>query len=272
MDSKYFTAFLEIEKREEKPRDVGLTFVGDSGSTLAEAKEKLELIGDYIDLVKFVMVSRRFVPKDYVKKKVKIYQEKDIITFPGGVLTELAIIQDKYHEFLKELQDVGFDAVEVSVSEMRTLPLATHCRLVEIAAEDYGFKVLPEIGIHAPYATGLKVEDSINEIEVLLKSGAWRVVIEGAELLAMGVGKDPSGTRDIRAIVEAVGGFENLIFEVNYNKPLMNWLIDNYGPNVNLGNICLNLETNLILEMEGARRKIVQTIVNSRIPSSILKL
>jgi len=269
---KYFAEFLEIGQRKDKPRDIGLSCVGDSGNTLLEAEKKLEMIVDYIDLVKFVMISRRLLQRDYVKRKVKLYTENDLITFPGGVLTEMAIVQNKFPEFLKELEDVGFTAVEISASEMRAIPLSTHCRLVEIASKDYDLKVLAEIGIHAPRAPGLKVEDSIREINDLMKAGAWKVIIEGAEPLAMGVGEDPRGTKDFKAIIDAVGGPDKIIFEVNRNRALMKWMVATYGPNVNIGNAVKNLEVNQILGMELARRKMLPSIVNPRIHPDILKL
>ncbi|RJS77682.1 hypothetical protein CW711_06175 [Candidatus Bathyarchaeota archaeon] len=272
-NSEYFMEFLKIGERREKPRDVGLTMSGDWGLTIMEAERLLELVGDYIDLIKFAMVTGRLCRKDYIIKKNKIYEKYDIITFPGGVLFECAILQNKIHEFLREAREVGCGAVEISTSEMRAMPLELMCKLTEIASKDYGFKVIVELGggsSHHPVA-GFKVAETIHEINTLLKRGAWKVILEGDVLRFMGAGKTPEGTRDLKAIVDAVG-HENLIFETGGDREFTEWLIETYGPEVNVGNVPIMGNPMKVFELEAARRRIVQTIRSGRIPAAVLRM
>lgn len=221
--------FLHILPRDEKPREKGLTFTGDRGRTLPEIETMMARCGEFVDLVKLSMLSARLQDREFVRDKIALYQKHDVDVFPGGMVAELSVLQQRVKAFFDEAADLGFNALEISATDT-CIPLSSRLRLVETAAREYGFKrVLAELGQHFQEES-LNVAQTIHEARALLEAGAWKVIIEGGAVNATNPGEDAGAQRLIQ-IATAVG-VENLIFEGG-NHP---WLIRTFGPDFNAGN------------------------------------
>ena len=238
--------FLQILPRDAKPREKGITFTGDRGRTLAGIEDMMKCCGDFVDLIKQSMLSARLQDRGLVKEKVALYQRHRVDCFPGGMVVELAVLQQCVRRVFDEAKDIGFNAVEVSATDT-TIPLSSHLRLVETAAKEYGFKVLAELGQHFQEEP-LHVGSTIREAKALLEAGAWKVIIEGA---AVSASRKTAAGDDGQRLIQIAGavGVENLIFEGGDHR----WLIKTFGPDINVGNAG---DSNQIWYLEMMRRGI----------------
>src|SRR5687767_2536165 len=104
--------FLALPERTAKPRERGITHVIDRGLPISTPESLLEVAGAHIDFVKFgwgtAYVSR------HIRAKVVACREAKVQTCIGGTLLELATVQGKLREFVRWVDSIGFDGVEVS--------------------------------------------------------------------------------------------------------------------------------------------------------------
>ena len=234
MAQKAFENCIDIPvNRSEKPREVGLNFAGDWGWEMAYVEGMLEAVGEYLDIVKLAVLTGRLMDRDFVKRKVALYNANQVKVFPGGMTLEAALVCKKVNEFFDEARDLGCSVVEVSESEVH-MPPDTKLELTRMAKER-GFQVLVELGPHhpeEPFATG----HIINQCKDSLEAGAWKIVLEGEVIMLMKPWQDQAGAEKILRIVDAVG-HDNMVFEIGGNLKLAQWFILKYGPDVSFGNV-----------------------------------
>ena len=241
---------VKILERSGKPREKGITMVVDKGIGLQAQQDLLESAGEFIDLAKIVTCLSGVYAEDYLQRKISLYQEHQVEVFPGGMFLELAIKQGKAREYLEDAGKVGYKAVEVSDNLLELSP-EDKSQMISMAARDYGFKVLGEVG--KKYAS-TSTQDMIKDIRRCIDAGSWKVFVEAMELFT-----EELKTETIDDIVEAVQE-EDLIFELPLleyngihrydNNKIQSWLITHLGPDVNIGNV----DTDNILTLEQLRR------------------
>ena len=219
--------------RSTKPREIGLNFAGDWGWSMGYVEGMLEAVGEYVDMVKLAVLTGRLMDRDFVKRKVSLYNANGVKVFPGGMTLEAALVCKKVEEFFDEAQDLGCSVVEVSESEVHMAP-ETKLKLTEMA-KDRGFQVLVELGPHhpdEPFAAGHIIRRS----KEFLDAGAWKIVLEGEVIMLMKPWQDQAGAEKILRIVDEVG-HENMVFEIGGNLTRAQWFILKYGPDVSFGNV-----------------------------------
>jgi phosphosulfolactate synthase len=247
-------AFLDVPlpTRENKPRGKGLTMMIDWGLPLGHQNDILETSGYYIDLAKIAGTIPGLLPKEVLKKKIASYNEAEISTSQGGLFTEYAYIQGKLPEFFQEISKLGFSAVEVS-DNLLDWSLEEKRRTIRMAIEDYGLKVLGEVGRKDEVMTD---EEVIADLEVCIDSGVSAVFIEAYELFA---------GEEIRSelIKDIAKKFppEKIIYELpvdvlpgisrEFKHKVCSWMIAEFGSDVNLANV----EWDEVLFTEMVRRK-----------------
>ena len=232
--------------RSRKPREVGLTFCWDCGEAAAWVDSKLEAVGEYLDLVKWYILTARLTPRERVIEKAEIYAKHDVKVFPGGMSLEAALICRKVDQFFEEAKALGCSLIEVSESELHMVP-ETKLKLVEMGAER-GFQVLAELGPHRadePFAAG----HIIREARRFLDAGAWKIVLEGDVLNLMKPWESQTAAEDLFRVVDEIGK-HRIIFETYDSVDLMQWLILEFGPDVSLGNV----PWDFIIPLEHIRR------------------
>jgi phosphosulfolactate synthase len=215
---------LKSLPRQQKPRENGLTFTGDRGRTLNEIREFVDCGGDFVDMIKLSMTTACLQSREKVKDKVALYRANNIDVFPGGMMTELALLQNVLVPYLEESVALGFNVLEVSATDT-CIPLNSRIKVIKLAKERYEFKILGELGMHFQ-KTEPSVPQTIFEAQALLDAGAWKVIIEGCALGA---------TNDVRTLLYPVVskiGLDNLIFETHTPYDL----IKEFGPEINIGN------------------------------------
>ncbi len=229
--------FTHLDERSRKPRPVGVTMTIDKCQGPGATADLLAMTGDYIDHWKLSFGTSALLDEDLLRDKIAMVKEKNILVYPGGTLTEYAMVRGKWREFMRRARDLGFNGVEISDG---TIHVAASARREAIQfALDLGLTVVAEVGKkdprEQPQAEEL-AELAISDFE----SGASWVIVEARESgKGVGIyGADGSvHEQDVDMISTALNShLRRLIWEA----PLKNqqeYLILRFGPDVSLGNI-----------------------------------
>jgi phosphosulfolactate synthase len=168
-----------------------------------------------------------------LERKIRHLRGNDVACCLGGTLLEIAWSQGKVDECLAWAEHAGFTAVEVSRG-VASMPLDDKRQLIKKAAET--FTVLAETGAKDPRVTvsGRQWRDEIAED---LAAGATWIITEGRESGTVGI-YDASGhpRPDIIDAAVDAAGVDRVLFEAP-RKDQQAWLINRFGPQVNLGNV-----------------------------------
>jgi phosphosulfolactate synthase len=225
-----------IKGRFSKPRIKGITMLFDTGLGLHETEDLIDLASTYIDFVKIGFASSKLYPESVLRRKIMLLKENHIHVYPGGTFLEIAILQNKWREFMQRCADLGFSAIEVSdgtIAYERSLR-----REVIKFAQSLGLLVLSEVG-KKESGCYLPVDHLYECICYDLEYGAFKVIIEGRESgKAVGMFEKDGTLRktEIEELCEKLGSSDPIIWEA----PLKNQQVEfihMFGINVNVGNI-----------------------------------
>ncbi|HBI81038.1 MAG TPA: phosphosulfolactate synthase [Bacteroidales bacterium] len=223
-----------IPARTQKPREYGLTMVMDKGLSLTEANSLVESSGQYVDFLKLGFGTS--LVTNNLKEKVKLYKDAGLRPYLGGTLFEVFIIRDMFDDFIRFVEELELDLVEVSDGSME---LENHVKCDYISKLAKRFTVISEVGskradVHIPD------DEWISMMKQELNSGSWKVIAEARESGNIGIYNEDhsANTKLINDIVKHVK-VENVIWEAPL-KSQQAWFIKLLGANVNLGNIAPN--------------------------------
>lgn len=223
-----------IPNRPGKPREFGLTMVMDKGLSLEEAKNMVASGAEYIDFVKFGFGTSLITPQ--LKEKITVYRDAGIRPYLGGTLFELFIIRNMYDDFVKFVDQLGLDLVEVSDGSME-MNHKVKCEYITKLSKK--FTVISEVGskqadVHIPddkWVAMMKTE---------IEAGSWKVIAEARESGNIGIyNKDNSANLSLIDDIVKHIKIENVLWEAPL-KSQQAWFIQLLGANVNLGNIATN--------------------------------
>ena len=241
------------KKREEKPRDCGITMVLDKGLGLETAESLMNISGEYVDYLKFGWGTSIVHEQDIIKSKVKMYQAHDITPYTGGTLFELAYNANKLDEFFNEARSLGFNAIEISDGSI-TIPHEKKVECIELAKSE-GFEVLSEVGKKDPNLDKeLSLDDRIEYMNEELNAGSSLIIVEAREG-GKNIGIfDKSGNAKEDEIDYILNNFngDKLLWEAP-NKDQQVFFILKLGNTVNLGNISSDDITSLETLRRGLR-------------------
>lgn len=233
--------FLDVPRREPKPRHRGVTHVLDKGLPLAQAEGMVASAGDYIDVVKLGW-GVAYVDAS-LAERVALYHSAGITVCLGGTLFEVAADQGHLDELQRWVADVGVDAIEVS-NGLCALSRERKRDLVAALSRDH--VVLAEAGAKdadEPVSAAAWGE----EMHADLAAGARWVVAEGRESGTVGLYETDGLVREL--LVEGLAAsveLERIIFEAP-RRAQQAWFVRRFGPHVNLGNVApedvLSVET-----------------------------
>lgn len=224
-------SFLALPPRARKPRGSGLTHLLDRGAHPDAVAALLDVAAEHIDVWK-IGWGIAYVDRG-LARKIRHLRVHHVTCCLGGTLLEIAWSQGKVDECLAWAEHAGFTAVEVSRG-VASMPLDDKRQLIKKAAET--FTVLAETGVKDPQVT-LSVRQWRDEIAEDLAAGATWIIAEGRESGTVGI-YDASGRPRpdiIDAVVDAAG-VDRVLFEAP-RKDQQVWLINRFGPQVNLGNV-----------------------------------
>ncbi|PCJ81069.1 MAG: phosphosulfolactate synthase [Bacteroidetes bacterium] len=225
------TKISHLPKRTTKPRENGLNMVMDKGLSLRQAEDFIEINSERTDLLKLGFGTSLITPN--IKEKVKLYRDAGIDVYCGGTLFEAFYIRNSVDDYLRFIDDLGIECLEVSDGSM-VINEDDKCEMIRTLSANY--KVLSEVGSKE---AGILISPSkwTSMMSQELEAGSWKVIAEARESGNVGIYR-PNGsahTALIRKILTKVS-LEDILWEAP-KKPQQVWFIQQFGANVNLGNI-----------------------------------
>ena len=235
-------SFLKVNEREGKPRKRGLTEIrGPYYSVVGRRylEDLFEMMGAYVDSLKFAGGSFALMPEQAVREIVDVCHKHDVLVSTGGFIERvLAQSPDAVRQYIAECKKLGFDIVEISAGFV-SIPTDDWLRLIDLVRKS-GMKAKPEVGIQfgaggATSAAELEAEGTrdpswaIAQAKRFLDAGAEIIMIE-SEGITENI--DPRRTDVPARFIDEIG-MEKLMFEAA-DPDVFAWYIKNYGADVNL--------------------------------------
>jgi phosphosulfolactate synthase len=230
-----------LPERTEKPRQTGLAMIMDKGMGLREAADLIESAGHLADFVKLAFGTALADKK--VKEKIRLFRENGVRVYVGGTLFEAFVIRGLFDDFIQYLDQLGVDTVEVSDGSM----MMDHDRKCEyIHRLSRNFTVFSEVGSKE---SGILIAPArwIDMMQKELQAGAFKVIGEARESGTVGIYR-PTGKAHVSLINKILAKVpaDKILWEAPLKHQQV-WFINNFGANVNLGNIApgdlISLET-----------------------------
>ncbi|MEI7724345.1 MAG: phosphosulfolactate synthase [Bacteroidota bacterium] len=220
-----------LPDRTTKPRQNGIAMVMDKGLSVREAEDFIETAGHLADFVKLGFGTSLVGNK--VKEKVKVYHDANIKVYAGGTLFEAFVVRNLFDDYLRYIDQLGLDTVEVSDGSM-AMEHDVKCEYIHQLARKY--TVLSEVGSKE---SGIIIAPGrwIEMMQKELQAGAFKVIGEARESGNVGIYRATGKAHValINKILAKVQG-DKLLWEAPL-KAQQVWFIKNFGANVNLGNI-----------------------------------
>jgi len=225
---------LILPKRSIKPRNSGISMIIDTGIPLNNVRDYLNMASNHIDYVKLGWGTALVTQN--LKEKIALYKEYNIPISLGGTFFELAYLQNKLPQLREYLQEMKIEYLEISDGTIE-LEVKEKVELIKYFKND--FKVLSEVG-SKDIKKVISPKKWVEEIKATLDAGAWKIIAEGRESGQAGLYRDSSEIRTglIDEIIDDIP-ISDLIFEAP-QKAQQAWFINNFGTEVNLGNIAFS--------------------------------
>ena len=223
-----------IPERAEKPRNKGLTMVMDKGLSLNEAENMVALKSELTDIVKLGFGTSLLTR--YIDKKIKLYHKAGIMVYVGGTLFEAFTVRNQFDDFCKLMDKLKLEMVEVSDGSI-SIEHDTKCEYIQKLSKN--FKVISEIGSKCE-SNSLEDSDWIEYMNKELQAGSWKVIAEAREGGNVGMFDSNGNIKEnlIKKITNKIST-SKILWEAPQKKQQV-WFINNFGANVNLGNISPN--------------------------------
>lgn len=224
-DTHRLTNILDRGARTSKPRSFGITMLLDRGEMgPATLRDLLRVVGPHADYGKLAWASSLVMAPGTLEEKLQVYRDAGITPFFGGTLFEYAYLQGKVEQLLDYVRDHQI-CIELSDGIVE-IPRPEKLAWIERFAKHV--EVFSEVGGKLA-AKQLDWKAAISEE---LAAGSKKVVIEGRE-----IGPAGGETRnDFVDMIASAADIKLLVFEALERKQQIA-LIQQLGPNVNLGNI-----------------------------------
>jgi phosphosulfolactate synthase len=207
-----------LPERTESPRKNGLTMVMDKGLGIKQAEQFIEASSDYVDIVKLGFGTSIFSKN--LANKVKIYKEAGFRVYLGGTLFEAFIVRNMFDDYIKFINKLNIDHVEVSDGSIE-MKHDVKCEYIRKLSKE--FTVLSEVGSKEE---GIIIHPNmwISMMQKELEAGSWIYRKNGQAHSLL-----------INKIISKVNP-ENILWEAPL-KAQQVYFIKLFGANVNLGNI-----------------------------------
>lgn len=220
-----------IPERPEKPRHRGVNMVMDKGLSFRQAEDFIDVCGHLVDFVKLGFGTAYVTPN--VEKKIKLYKEAGIRPYLGGTFFEAFIKRDMLDDYLRLVEALGLDTIEVSDGSIR-MSSDSKCEIISRLSK-HG-TVFSEVGskeqgvLISPGRWKQMMHDE-------LQAGAWKVIAEARESGNVGIYR-PSGKAHVQLINKILAKInpDDILWEAPIKSQQV-YFIKLLGANVNLGNI-----------------------------------
>lgn len=237
------------DPRTDKPRRHGITMVNDTGRGLYETRDALSIAAHLTDMWKLSFGTSAFMEREVIREKLDFLNSNDVLTFPGGTLLEVALVEHHCRVYMHHAKRLGFRAVEISDGTI-SIPRFRRKNIIDCAL-NAGLVAITEVGKKDPKRQPTSEQLAVEALEDLEWGAEW-VIVEGRES-GLGIGiYDEHGhveETEVDRITEIMGDkIDRLIWEAPLRSQ-QSFLIERFGSNVNIGNV----ECNEILALEALR-------------------
>jgi phosphosulfolactate synthase len=237
MTKAWADVFGDLNTRESKPRQTGTTMVLDKCQGPHEISDHLSMMGDYVDHWKLSFGTPALLEEKLLRDKIATLHEHGVLVYPGGTLTEIAMVRGVCRDFMRQAQRLGFSGIEISDG---TIHLSRSVRRDAIRfARGLGLIVVAEVGKKDP-AQQPSPEQLAEQALADFELGASWVTIEARESgRGVGIyGEDGAVHKDdVEIIAHLLGDhLDRTIWEAPL-KSQQEFLILRFGANVCLGNV-----------------------------------
>ena len=224
----------QIPERSQRPREKGLTMMMDKGLSIREAENFLETCYEHTDIVKLGFGTSILTPN--VADKIKLYKDNGMLVYTGGTLFEAFAIRNQLVDYKKYLNKIGLNMLEISDGSM-FMDHELKCSYIQEFAKD--FKVISEVG-SKDASVEISSENWVKWMKNELEAGSWKVIAEAREGGNVGIFDGDGGIKSelIQEITQHISDSDILWEAPNKNQQI--WFIEQFGANVNLGNIAPN--------------------------------
>lgn len=229
--------FLELPRREAKPRARGLTMVIDNGVPHHAFADAMETTAPYVDVVKFGWGTALVTPD--IERKMERLRDLGIGWYFGGTLFEKFVEQDRFESFLTLCRLCGCRYVEISNG---TIEMTAQEKAGFIARCAEEFTVFSEVGYKdTGRSSALTARELVDAIRSDLAAGAAKVITEARESGRSGICTPDGKPRAdlIDPVLASDVDVDRLLFEAP-TKDLQAHFVKLVGPDVNVGNIAPN--------------------------------
>ena len=223
-----------LPERTKKPRSKGITMMMDKGLSINQAKEFISVNSKYTDIIKLGFGTSIITPE--IKKKIKIYQQNNILVYLGGTLFEAFLIRKQLDDYKRFLDHLGLEMLEVSDGSIN-IEHEKKCEYINDLSKN--FKVVSEVG--SKYENQQDNTKNWKKwIEEEIKAGSWKVITEARESGNIGIFDNNFNIKNkiVDEIIETID-HSHIIWETP-KKSQQVWFINKLGQNANLGNISYN--------------------------------
>ena len=220
-----------LPERPAKPRNTGVTMVMDKGLGIRQAENFIDASGHLVDLVKLGFGTSYITPN--LEEKIKLYQKANIKVYLGGTLFEAFLIRGMEKDYLKLVDRLKLDTIEVSDGSI-DIPHEKKLDLIRRLSKNY--RVLSEVGSKEE---GIIIHPAIwiSMMQSELEAGSWKVIAEARESGNVGIYRrnGSAHTLLVNKILAKVNR-DHILWE-SPQKSQQTWFLKLLGPNTNLGNI-----------------------------------
>ena len=216
-----------LPDRTESPRKNGVTMVMDKGLGIKQAEQFIDASSDYVDIVKLGFGTSVFSKN--LAAKVKIYKEAGFRVYLGGTLFEAFIVRNMFDDYIKFVNKLNIDHVEVSDGSIE-MKHDVKCEYIRKLSKE--FTVLSEVGSKEE---GIIIHPNmwITMMQKELEAGSWKVIAEARESGTVGIYRKNGQAHSllINKIISKVNP-ENILWEAPL-KAQQVYFIKMFGANVN---------------------------------------
>lgn len=220
-----------IPERPQRPRQKGVTMMMDKGLSVRQVEDFLSANAELTDLVKLGFGTSYLT--NNIEQKIKLYKEAGLKVYLGGTLFEAFIVRNMFNDYMKLMDKLKLDCVEVSDGSI-VMPHEKKCEYIRKLAKN--FTVLSEVGskeagliIHPAKWTSMMNKE--------LEAGSWKVIAEARESGNVGIYR-ANGTAHTLLINKILAKVDkdSILWEAP-QKAQQVWFLKLLGANANLGNI-----------------------------------
>jgi phosphosulfolactate synthase len=209
----------------------------------------LERYSEYIDIIK-LLETTMWSPDGAIKQNIRQYKDYGINIQIGGIPYEIARASGKEEEFLSEAKNLGVDILEYETHALK--PSKDEVKQGVDELKSRGFRVVGEVGAKWAYRDTTRyerdfidVQKTIDAFALFLEAGCEKTYWEGLIVQNL-IGKhmeNKVGQKQLLEVARTIGE-EHIVFELwgpsmTVQQPAKGWawLVNQFGPDVNIGNV-----------------------------------